>query len=532
MSFRVLKNQSLLLVLCLLCVVSPQPLRADDIAEAPTDFNFETVIARAKELADKPFDDASGKLQGDWLTLNYDDYRAVRFKAENALFKGKSPFEIHFFHSGFIFERMVDIAVVEGDSSTKMKFNPEWFRYDFTRAVPSYPEGMGFAGIRVHYPLNTDEYKDELIVFQGSSYFKFLGKGQKYGLSARGLAVDSGMNSPEEFPFYRQFWLRQPKPSEKTLTIYALLDSLRIAGAYEFQVTPGTNSVVHIRQVLFARADIEKVGIAPLSSMYFYGENKTLLVDDFRPEVHDSDGLLFQTGAGEWVWRPLVNRQWLTNTSFVDHNPRGFGLMQRDREFASYEDVEAYYHQRPSYWIEPTSKWGAGRIELVELPTNTEINDNIVSFWVPEKPIKAGDRVEFSYKVTSLKDPAELMPAKTGRTLQSRVGTVTRPGVDGFDPNGRIFVLDFVGEELNAIPANQPVEGVITHSSGKIENVVCHKHEFRDGWRLHFDFHPDGKTPADFRVYLKLGDKALSETWTYLWTPFDESVRVQGRALQ
>lgn len=496
------------------------------LAETSLSFSFDSVVAAAQALADQPFDETSMKLTGDWLTLNYDEYRALRFRSEHALFRDASPFEVHFFHPGGIFTQMSKVSVVEGNVAHNLKFDPAWFRYDFTRQAPAYPENFGFAGIRVHYPLNTKTYKDELIVFQGASYFKFLGRNQKYGLSARGLAIDSGMNKAEEFPFFREFWISRPEKSSQVLTIFALLDSPSITGAYSFEIHPAENSIVNIREVLFPRKTIDKVGIAPLSSMFFFGENKTLLADDFRPEVHDSDGLLLHTGSGEWVWRPLVNRQWLTNTSFVDRDPRGFGLIQRDREFSSYEDVEAFYHERPSYWIEPTNSWGGGRIELVELPTRSEINDNIVVFWVPEQPVVAGNRLEFSYRLTALLDDKKLVPSHVARTLQSRVGTVARAGLEGMVNNGRLFVVEFTGKELELLSANEPVEGMISNSSGRVENIVCHKNSFRNVWRLHFDFYPDGKNAADLRVYLKLKDKALTETWSYLWTPFDESARV------
>ena len=489
-------------------------------ATPEANFSFDKVIERAERLSKEPYDDNAQKISGEWLKISYDDQRNIRFRPQYAFLKGKSNFEVQFFHPGFIFDRTVGFNIVENDVATEVPFDSSWFHYEWgDKPVPPIPSNMHYAGFRVHYPLHSQEYKDEILVFLGASYFKFLGRKQKYGISARGLAIDTAEPRPEEFPLFRQFWMYRPTMESDTITVFAFMDSPSITGAYSFVLRPGTNSVVDVRAVLFPRKEIGKMGIAPLTSMFLYGENRTRNFDDFRPEVHDSDGLLLHTGGGEWVWRPLVNRERLNIAYYGDTNPLGFGLMQRDRNFENYQDLEAFYQERPSYWVEPIGQWGKGHLELVELPTNSETNDNIVAYWVPEKRPVPGERFEFSYRITSLLKDDKLSPR--ANAIATRFSSAQRPGSDDKEKLlGRLFVIDFAGRDFDYLDAAQPVEGVVWSSSGTINNVIAHKNDNTGGWRLTFDFFPEkGKTYADFRGYLKLGDKALTETWTYLWTP-------------
>src|SRR5690606_23556797 len=281
--------------------------------------------------------------------------------------------------------------------------DPDFFIYhgDPVQVPADAISRLGYAGLRVHYPLNKPQYKDEFLVFQGASYFRLVGPGQAYGLSARGLAINTAEASGEEFPAFREFWLIKPAADASRMWFIALLDSPSLTGAYSFELAPGAPTSVRVEARLFPRADITKLGIAPLTSMFFYGENRTRFIDDFRPEVHDSDGLLMQTGAGEWIWRPLANPPELRVTSLQDRNPLGFGLLQRHRNFVTYHDTEAKYVRRASICIEPDGQWGAGRLELVVIPTDSDTNDNIVAYWVPSAPVKAGSDWRFRYKLTT-----------------------------------------------------------------------------------------------------------------------------------
>ena len=322
-------------------------------------FNFDDAAAEAKRLASTSYKKPEKNISKALENLNYDQYRDIRFRPDHNHWKErKLPFELAFFHQGRTFDSKVKINEIVGGRVQEIAFDPDLFDYGANRLDAKDLESAGFAGFRVHYPLNTTQYKDEVVVFLGASYFRAVGKGQVYGLSARGIAVDTALHSGEEFPRFVQFWIERPEPGAKQLTIYGLLDSPRITGAYRFVVKPGVDTVMDVKAQLYLRENIAKIGIAPLTSMYMFGENQRSVTEDYRPEVHDSDGLSIHSGTGEWIWRPLVNPKRLLVTSFGMTNPLGFGLMQRDRAFPNFEDLEARYEARPSAWVEPIGKWG------------------------------------------------------------------------------------------------------------------------------------------------------------------------------
>src|SRR5688572_24526004 len=365
---------------------------------AAFDFDDVAELARRKALAQYEPPDRSQPMELE--LLGYDRYRDIRFRPERAIWRAEgAPFDLMFFHRGQGNPRVRMNEVVDEDAR-HLRYDSDDFDFGKNTLSPETWRGreLDYAGIRVHYHLNGPEYKDELIVFLGASYFRALAAGTRYGLSARGLAVDTVGGQGEEFPYFLEFWIVKPAADARTLRMLALLDSPRVAGAYQFDVTPGDETVVEVRARLYLRAPVATLGVAPLTTMYQFGENQPHRTD-FRPEVHDSDGLMVATGDGEWLWRPLINPKQTLTTSFAMRELRGFGLMQRDRAFASYEDPEASYELRPSAWIEPLGSWGAGRVELMQLNTPDETNDNIVAYWVPEKPPAPGQPFDFAYRV-------------------------------------------------------------------------------------------------------------------------------------
>jgi periplasmic glucans biosynthesis protein len=368
---------------------------------------------------------------------------------------------------------------------------------------------LGFAGFRAHYPLNNPAYRDELVVFLGASYFRALGAGQLYGLSARGLAIDTVGGQGEEFPRFTEFWLVKPAAGAKTLTLFALLDSPRASGAYQFDVQPGKQTVMTVRARLFLRAQVATLGIAPLTSMFFFGENQPHRTD-FRPEVHDSDGLMIATGEGEWIWRPLLNPKQTLATSFSMRELRGFGLMQRDRAFASYEDPEASYELRPSVWVVPVGSWGAGRVELVQLSTADETNDNIVAYWVPEKLPPNGQALEFAYRLYW--QAAEQQRPPGGWVMQTRVGH----GYGEIGENEQQFMVDFGGPALTALPANAVVKAVVTvPANGQLIESNAYRIAATGAWRMAVRVKQTNPgLPTELRGFLQTGNDVLTETWS------------------
>ena len=481
-------------------------------------FTFETVQRLAQERADKPYRERSSKLPDVLSKLGYDQYRDIRFRRTSALWYDHAMFEVQFFHRGFTFDRRVNIYELVGNQVRAVPYNPAMF--EFGKLVPpvKLPAELGFAGFRIHYPLNTPQYKDEVLVFLGASYFRVLGRNQLYGLSARGLAINTATEGGEEFPYFTDFWLVRPDPQQRSLTIFAVLDSPSVTGAYQFELRPGSTTQVQVTGELYPRRAIEKVGIGALTSMYLYGENSTgRHFDDYRPEVHDSDGLQTQTGTGEWAWRPLVNPHSLRVNRFMDEHPRGFGLVQRDRDPTHYQDAESYFQLRPSYWIEPLGDWGKGGVELVEIPTDEEIHDNIVAYWVPEAPVQPKKAIPFSYLLYAYSHSNHWPPG--ARVIGTRTGGILA-GTNGQAlPGERRMVIDFAGGDLDDLYAAQPVQAQITSNGGEVQDVTVQRLPQSAVWRVSFKLKPGSDKAIDLRCYLTLYGEALTETWTYLWKP-------------
>lgn len=477
-------------------------------------FDFDVLRFRAKALAFQPYEEPKATVP-DWLRrLSYDEYNEIQFDPRTSWWRAEElPFQLQFFHPGGLFTKPVRINEVVNRVARPIEFSPRFF--DYRKSKPGrVPRDLGFAGVRVVTELNQAGKWDELVAFLGASYFRALGKGQHYGISARGLAVDTAEPTGEEFPMFEEFWIERPAPGAGTVTVYALLNSPGMAGAYRFVFTPGEATVVAVRASIYCRKNPKVFGIAPLTSMYAHGENSGWSQEDFRPEVHDSDGLLINNGAGEWIWRPLTNPKGVRVVAFQDHAPKGFGLLQRDRQFEHYSDLEAFYHLRPSLWVEPVGNWGAGSVRLVELPTRDEFGDNIVAFWVPAKLPAPGEPIEFEYNLHWLSDMGRRPPA--GQTVSTRVASVPgRPGL-------KRFVIEFTSSYLQAQPDDPAIEAVVNVGGGaKLESpAVALKNRFNGAWRVIFEIRPDPSgSPVELRCFLHKGQHVLTETWSFLWNP-------------
>lgn len=475
-------------------------------------FDFEDVAAQARSQARKPYRGESRKPPAELQALTYDQYRDIRFRPDHALWHADDlPFELMFFHLGKFQTEPVRINEVTAQGVRHVRYRSSDFDYGQNKLSPQAWGDVGFAGFRAHYPLNAAGYKDELVVFLGASYFRALGRGQRYGLSARGLAIDTVGGKGEEFPRFTEFWIVKPAADAKTLTLYALLDSPRACGAWQFDVEPGAATVMHVRARLFLRESVATLGIAPLTSMYQFGENQPHRTD-FRPEVHDSDGLMVATGAGEWLWRPLINPNGVLATSFSMPALKGFGLMQRDRNFASYEDNEARYELRPSAWVEPMGNWGPGRVELVQLSTPDETNDNIIAYWVPEKLPAVGEPLEFAYRLHWQGEQQQRPPG--GWVVQSRVGR----GFTELGPNEQQFIVDFTGPKLDALPADAAVKAIVSApANGEIVESNAYRVDATGAWRMSVRVRQlKPAEPTELRGYLQSGADVLTETWSNL----------------
>jgi glucans biosynthesis protein len=479
--------------------------------------------ARALALANAEYRPPSHALPKALSHLDYDQFQAIKYRPDRALWADRPlDFRVQFFHLGYQFKEAVQMHEVVNGQAQPIAYKPSMF--DFGKsglAAGSLPSDLGFAGLRLHFHTN---WRAEVGVFLGASYFRARGgDNRQYGLSARGLALNTAIDSGEEFPRFTAFWLERPAPRSSRLTLYALLDSPSIAGAYRFDITPGATLVMEVDAALYPRKPIERLGLAPLTSMFECGENDRCAVQDWRPEIHDSDGLSVWTGSGEWIWRPLTNPSGPRVNSFLDQRPRGFGVVQRDRDFNNYQDESVYYEHRPSLWVEPRpggdgKVWDKGAVQLVELHAKDETFDNIVAFWNPAEPAQPGQELLFSYRLhwgTQL--PYAPTLAQVAATRTGRGGVVGRKR-EYFSWR---FVVDFEGPVLDMLAQTAVVEPVITTSRGEIEIASARPRTEGQGWRVMFDLKPtdEGPEPFDLRLYLRMNDQPLSETWVYQWIP-------------
>lgn len=491
-------------------------------ASAQASFDFDSVARLAAERAQVAYVPASTALPPDLQALDYDGLRDIRFRPARALWRDADlPFEAMFFHRGLYQREPVELHEITPQGVRPLHYDSRDYDFGANRVQPATWGDLGHAGFRIHYPLNTPAYKDELVVFLGASYFRALGAGQQYGLSARGLAIDTVGGQGEEFPRFTGFWLVRPAADARQLTLYALLDSPRATGAYRFDITPGTDTVMRVQARVFLRAGVAQpiatLGIAPLTSMFLSGENQPR-PGDFRPEVHDSDGLMIASGDGEWLWRPLQNPARPTPNSFAVQQLRGFGLMQRDRAFASYEDPEARYERRPSAWVRPLGDWGPGRVELLQLPAPDETHDNVVAYWVPAQLPAPGTPLDFAYELSWQGDTQQRPPGAW--TVQSRRGSGYAK--DGAVRAGEVqYVVDFAGPALDALPAGAEVRAIVSaDANGRI--VEQNTYPLPEGRRFRLALRVariDPARPVELRAFLQNDSHVLTETWSNILLP-------------
>jgi periplasmic glucans biosynthesis protein len=478
-------------------------------------FDYAWLKGQARSQAGNPYQAPVSNIPDVVKNLDWDQYQAIQYRDDHALWDTDNlRFRARFFHLGLSFKTPVQIYEVSNGQAQEIAYDPAMFDYGKSGLQNTkMPTDLGFAGFRINY---RNDWHRDVTAFLGASYFRAVGGEWQYGLSARGLAVNTALSRPEEFPLFTTFWLERPAANADRLVVYALLDSPSVAGAYRFEIQPGNTLMMDVDVALYPRKTIERLGVAPLTSMFQYGENDRREANDWRPEIHDSDGLQIQRGNGEWVWRPLVNPAQLRFNAFPDDNPRGFGLLQRDRNFDHYQDDGIFYDRRPSLWVQPKSGWGKGSIQLVEIPTEDETFDNIVAFWNPENKPQPGQELLFAYRLYwGAKMPAESPLAHV---------VATRTGVGGIVGQKRSyfswrFALDFSGGNLAQLNRDK-VSAVITVSRGTVEIVSTRPLDAVHGYRTMFDLKPDASdAPIDLRVYLTADGKQQSETWLYQWTP-------------
>jgi len=469
-------------------------------------FSFDWLRAQAAASARRAYVAPTAAAQ--LATVDYDAIGAIGYRADKTLWAGQGEAAIRFFHLGRYANRPVSIYAVEGGQARQALYSESLFDVrDAALARRLAGAAHGFAGFRA---MDAGRESDWL-AFQGASYFRSSDPFDQYGLSARGVAIDTATAGPESFPDFTAFWLERDAAGQ--LTVYASLEGEQVAGAYRIANRRGPGGLVQeIDCALFFREPVARLGIAPLTSMFWYGENGGPPVRDWRPEIHDSDGLAIWTGAGERIWRPLIDPPRVLTDSFADHGPRGFGLLQRDRVFDHYQDDGVFYDRRPSAWVEPLGDWGPGAVELVQIPTDDETSDNIVAFWTPAAPMRAGDTMSLSYRLHW--GAEEPVAPGVARVVATRIGEGGRPGQPR-PPHVKKLVVDFEGEGLAGLDRNSGVKPVVGVARGRVENVAAYPVAGTPRWRLMFDVTVLDPDSTDLRAFLRRNGSALSETWTY-----------------
>src|SRR5450631_1092585 len=469
-------------------------------------FNFDTLLADAKRKAATSYSPQHSTLPAALDKLSPEQYRSIHFNADAGIWRTeKLPFRIELLRSGYNLQTAVTVSIVEDGMAQDLVATPAMFQMSTPFPAQLGKVSLPLSGFRVRSRINSNKIWDEFLVFQGASYFRAVAKSLLYGLSARGLAINTAEPSGEEFPLFTHFWIEKPGARANAIVIYALLESESTTGAYRFTVQPGVETSTDVDLTLFPRTEMRVAGIAPLTSMFLFDETNRGHLDDYRPEVHDSDGLQIAAASGEQIFRPLANPIKLQVSTFTTQQPKGFGLVQRSRQQSDFQDFDAQYERRPSAWIEPKGDWGPGSVELVEIPSGRESNDNIVVFWRPAQSLMPGHPAHFAYRIIWSAEPAQ--PKSLGKTVATRSGA----SIDG---KRRVFLLDFIG-------AGEKVDGLrldLTASAGRIANAVVMSNGALHGLRASFELDPRDAELIELRLRIMRGDRPVTETWLYRWT--------------
>jgi glucans biosynthesis protein len=470
-------------------------------------FAFDTLLEDARRRAQKPYSPQRSTLPAGLDKLSPEQYRSIHFNPDAGIWRSDPvPFRVELLRTAYNMQSVaVTVSTVEGGRAQDLVATPAMFQMSASLPQLGRKVALPLSGFRVRSQINSNKVWDEFLVFQGASYFRAVAQHLLYGLSARGLAINTAEPSGEEFPSFTHFWVERPEPRAKAIVIYALLESDSATGAYRFTVQPGVQTVMDVQMTVFPRTEMRVVGIAPLTSMFLFDETNRGRLDDYRPEVHDSDGLMIVSNSGEQIFRQLANPLQLQVSTFTTQPPKGFGLVQRSREPTDFQDFENQYERRPSAWVEPKGDWGAGGVELVEIPSGRESNDNIVAFWRPAHGLGPSHPGQFEYRITWLAEPD--LPKGMGKVFATRSGA-------SLDGKHRVFILDFVG-------AGERIDGLrldLSASSGRISNASLTSNASVHGLRASFEIDPQATDLIELRLRVMRGERPVTETWLYRWT--------------
>jgi glucans biosynthesis protein len=492
--------------------IDPPGIAGSDIAlGAPVSFAPGTVIEQARALAKKPFVPMAASLPDPFKTLSSDQYNSIRTLPAGRIWGNEQVgVAIEPLHRGFLFTNPVEINLVAQGVSQRLVYDVKFFDFSSISLPPKLPD-IGYSGFRVLVAQNPSDANDarftEVASFQGANFFRALTQGQVPGLVSRALAVRLADPKGEDVPIFRTMWIEKPSLVANALIVHAVIDSETVTGAFRFTIRPGEATIIDTEATLFARASVDNFGLGTMSATHLLGFMDHRKFDDFRPNVSEVCGLQIYTGAGEWVWRPVTNRDNLQISTFVDDKPRGFGLLIRDRSFEDYDDEDQHWEKRPSLWIEPLGEWGQGGVQLIEIPSESEANDNILCFWRPKQPLAAGSETSFAYRQFWCWDPPERPSLARAMTSRSGRGAGKR----------RRFFVDFEGEIFAKAETAGELKANVTAAGGKIAFVRIFPSDDKKSLKVFFELDPGNDLSSELRLVLEAQGKPVSETWLYRW---------------
>ena len=474
---------------------------------APKPFVPGAIIEQARALSKKPFVAVPADLPDPFRALNAEQYGAIHTRPEARIWGQENiGFAIEPLQRGFLFTNPVELNLVSGDQSYRLVYDVKAF--DFGGVTPPTKIGdIGFSGFRV-LAASSKSVFGEVASFQGANFFRAFAPGQIPGLVSRALAVRLADPKGEDVPIFRAMWIEKPSLVANALIVHAIIDSETMTGAFRFTIRPGEATIIDTESTLFARVAVENFGIGTISATHLLGFMDHRKFDDYRPNVSEVDGLQMYTGAGEWLWRPVSNRDTLQISTFVDEKPRGFGLILRDRAFDNYDDAEDHWEKRPSLWIEPLGEWGLGGVQLIEIPSESEANDNIICFWRPRQPLAAGSETAFAYRQFWCWSPPER--PNLARAISSHSGRVGKH---------RRFFVTFEGDIFANDERVAGMKPTLTTAGGSIVMLKVFPAEDKKSVRVLFELDPGSEQSSEMRLVLEAQGKPLTETWLYRWTP-------------
>jgi len=473
----------------------------------PSPFDPTLVTDAARNLSKQPFKPLSADIPEVFRDLGYDQYAAIRERPGTAIWApDNTGFAIEPLHRGFIFSTPLEINLVAEGKARRVIYDPAMFEFG-KLAVPKNLGDIGFSGFRVL--AQGEDGFSALAIFQGASFFRAVAPGQTLGTMARAMSIKTADPRGEEFPAFRAVWIERPTLAAGALVMHALIGSESVTGAYHFTLRPGEATIIDTECALFARAAVDNLGLATMSATHLSGPIDERRNEDLRPSVSEVTGLQILTGKGEWLWRPVANRDTLQISTFIDENPRGFGFLQRDRDFDHYQDDDQHFETRPSLWIEPIGDWSAGGVQLVEIPSDSEANGNIIGFWKPKQLLAAGSETFFAYRQFWCWNPPVQPPLAI--VTQSRSGRVS-------SSKRRRFMVEFAGEILR-LPQNADApKANLNASPGSITALRTFTSADKKSCRIWFEPDFGNAAYSELRLVMEAAGKPISETWLYRWT--------------